>query len=135
MTLIASREEIGFFPWRWGVPDNTTDHAAAWEQLYDPMGFNTMFGPTTCEVRSQYYDGDQESGTCCWWNGNSWPYSTGFTLNSLAALIREYGVSFATAQDYIDLLRKYAATQYKNGKPYVAECHSPGRDLWVGDSL
>lgn len=134
LELVESREEIGFYPWKYGVPDNTTDAATAWEQFFDPMGFNTPYGPTTCEVRSQYYDGDQEN-QCCWWNGNSWPYSTSITLGSVASLIRDYKVPFLASHDYLDLLKKYTSIHYKNGKPYVAECHSPEQPHWVCDSL
>jgi len=69
-------------------------------------------------------------------NGNSWPYSTGLTLRSLAAQIKNYAVTaFANVQSFVALLHKYAVTQYKNGKPYVAECHSALYDFWVCDAL
>ena len=67
---------------------------------------------------------------------NSWPYSTAHVLRSVAKHIREYSHQNPkiTVTDYVDLLKKYALTQYKNGKPYVAECHSPIHNYWVGDS-
>jgi glycogen debranching enzyme len=135
LDLLDTREEIGFFPWRWAIPPvGVEEYEEAWEQLFDPQGFNTPFGPTTCEVRSKWYDGDQTS-QCCWWNGNSWPYSTGHTLRALAAQVKRYRPTlYANADSYHGLLNQYARTQYKNGKPYVAECHSPTGDFWVCDA-
>lgn len=133
--LLDTREEIGFFPWRFGLPDQDEKYAAAWQELFENRGFETEYGPTTCEQRSQWYDGNQTS-QCCWWNGNSWPYSTGFTINSLASQVKYYGITaFANVQSLVALLHKYAVTQHKNGKPYVAECHSPWRKLWVCDGF
>ncbi|CAG7826701.1 unnamed protein product [Allacma fusca] len=133
--LLDSREEIGFFPWQYRIPGNTSEYVEAWEQLFDAQGFGTLWGPTTCEVRSQWYDGNQ-TGQCCWWNGNSWPYSTSLTLKALAAQVRDYANSaVVTVNEYLSELHKYALTQYKNDKPYVAECHSPVRKLWVCDGF
>jgi hypothetical protein len=54
----------------------------------------------------------------------------------MAAQIRDYfSTAYVNAESYVGLLHKYAITQYKNGVPYVAECHSPIGDWWVGDSL
>lgn len=36
--------------------------------------------------------------------------------------------------DYQALVSKYAATQYKNGIPYVAEAHDPYADDWIYDT-
>ena len=87
-------------------------------------------------MRSQWFDGKQKNPQCCFWNGNSWPYSTSHILNSLAAQIRHYkeDKTFIDAEHYVKSLHKYAITQYKNNVPYVAECHSPEGDFWVCDS-
>lgn len=63
----------------------------------------------------------------------SWPYSTGHTLKSLAAIYRS-GVTNATAEQYHQYLQTYARTQQKDGKPYVAESHAPFDDVWSADS-
>ncbi|ODM98341.1 Beta-L-arabinobiosidase [Orchesella cincta] len=130
--LLDTREEIGFYPWRFGVPDpQEPKYALAWEHLFDPQGFNSTYGPTTCEQRSVWFDGNQ-TALCCWWNGNSWPYSTGMVINSLAAQLRDYGTTnIVNVNTFLEVLHKYAETQYKNDKPFVAECHSPYRKLWV----
>ncbi len=134
--LLDTREEVGFYPWRWQVPDNRHNFSIALDQLFDEHGFDSKYGPTTCEMRSKWYIGDQKNPTCCWWNGNSWPYSTGHILSSLAAHLRFYKQQNTqiTNDHYIRALHKYAITQYKNNVPYVAECHSPQGDFWVCDS-
>ncbi|ODN03661.1 Beta-L-arabinobiosidase [Orchesella cincta] len=134
--LLDTREEIGLFPWRFGVPDpEDPKYARAWEHLFDPQGFDSAYGPTTCEQRSRWFDGNQ-TAQCCWWNGNSWPYSTGMVINSLGAQLRNYGsTNVVNVNTFLEVLHKYAETQYKNDKPYVAECHSPYRKLWVCDGF
>ncbi|ODM89208.1 hypothetical protein Ocin01_17475 [Orchesella cincta] len=69
-------------------------------------------------------------------NGNSWPYSTGMVINSLAAQLRDYGTTnIVNVNTFLEVLHKYAETQYKNDKPFVAECHSPYRKLWADKHL
>ena len=123
---------------RGGLAYPTIDTTFHWalDQLFDEHGFGTEYGPSTCESRSKWYDGAQTPPTCCWWNGNSWPYSTAHTLRSVAEHLRQYKHQNLkiTVDNYVSLLRKYALTQYKNNKPYVAECHSPVHNFWVGDS-
>jgi len=132
---LDTREEIGFYPWRWQIPDNRHNFSIAWEQLFDLNGFNSKYGPTTCEIRSKWYDGNQKN-MCCFWNGNSWPYSTAHVLRSLAAQLRYYKSqsSHITVDNFVSALHKYSITQYKDNVPYVAECHSPQGDFWVCDS-
>ncbi|CAG2115456.1 unnamed protein product, partial [Medioppia subpectinata] len=116
-------------------PDERHNYSLAFDQLFNPEGFGTRYGPSTCETRSKWYDGTQRS-QCCWWNGNSWPYSTAHVLSSVAAHLRQYTSQNprVTRDQYYQLLETYAITQYKDNKPYVAECHSPAGDFWVCDS-
>ncbi|CAG2177037.1 unnamed protein product, partial [Oppiella nova] len=88
-TLLDTREEVGLYPWRFNVPDGRTNFSLAFSQLFDSQGFDSQYGPTTCEMRSKWYDGTQKH-QCCWWNGNSWPYSTAHILRSLATHLRQY---------------------------------------------
>jgi hypothetical protein len=63
----------------------------------------------------------------------SWPFSTAHILKSLAAIYRTSNSSI-TADQYVQALGTYAATQQKNGAPYVAESHYPLTDSWSADS-
>ena len=128
--FVTGREQIGFFPWAFHVPDDTAQFAQAWKQLRDPAGFEAKYGPTTLERRSPYYLRPFKHG--CLWNGPSWPYSTSLTLAALANLLNDYHQEILTAADYIALLRQYAATQHDpDGKPMVREDHHPDENRWL----
>ena len=66
------------------------------------------------------------------WNGPSWPYSTSVTLAALANLLNDYTQTAVTRDDYVALLKKYAATQHDpDGKPMVREDHHPDENHWL----
>ncbi|HUQ55035.1 MGH1-like glycoside hydrolase domain-containing protein [Lentzea sp.] len=128
---IADRESIGFVPWYFHMAPS--QNSAAWAQLKDPQGFAATYGPTTAERRSPYFMRDALSG-CCRWNGPSWPYATSQTLTALANLLIDYPAqSYVNRADYLSVLRGYALTQRKNGRPYVAEAHHPDENRWIYD--
>ncbi len=130
--LLADREEIGFVPWYFdGLAE--PGFAAAWEQAMDPQGFYSPFGPTTAERRSPLFMKEALNG-CCRWNGPSWPYATSQTLTAMANLLTDYPAQSAVDEgDYLELLKTYARTQYKDGQPYIAEAHHPDEDRWIYD--
>lgn len=136
-TPLLQRQETGFVPWYFDMPSATD--SVAWKQLMDPQGFGTAYGPTTLEVRSPYYMENAYTpgaydGGCCHWDGPSWPYATAQTLTALANLLDDYPAQpYASAADYGKLMDVYAATQMKNGQPYVAEAHDPSQPLWIYD--
>ncbi|CAM5454876.1 MGH1-like glycoside hydrolase domain-containing protein [Streptomyces hirsutus] len=128
---IADREQIGFLPWYFHMAP--ADNAAAWAQLRDPEGFSAPFGPTTVERRSPWFMYQALEG-CCRWNGPSWPFATSQTLTALANLLVDYPAqSHVDRTDYYAVLRAYALTHRKDGKPYVAEAHHPDEDRWIYD--
>ena len=128
--FVGGREEIGFFPWAFHVPDNTDAFSAAWKQLGAPQGFHAKYGPTTLERRNPYCLRPFQHG--CLWNGPSWPYSTSVTLAALANLLNDYTQSVVTRDDYVALLKNYAATQHDpDGKPMVREDHHPDENRWL----
>jgi hypothetical protein len=137
LSQLEDRQETGFVPWYFDMPQ--ASDSAAWSQLEDPQGFDTPYGPPTLEVRSPLYMYDAYTqgaydGGCCHWDGPSWPYATSQTLTGLANLLDDYPAqSYVTAADYDTLLDEYAATQMKNGSPYVAEAHDPTNPLWIYD--
>src|SRR5690606_11530716 len=49
--LSGAREEIGFIPWYFSLPDDNATYARAWQQLTDPAGFKAPWGLTTAEQR------------------------------------------------------------------------------------
>ncbi|KAH7417039.1 Six-hairpin glycosidase-like protein [Cadophora sp. MPI-SDFR-AT-0126] len=81
LSKIMGREEVGLYPFRFGIGLNARYSNASIQKLFDPQGFLTPYGPTTLEVQNQYYFATKLSDYCCYWNGQSWPFSTAHTLN------------------------------------------------------
>jgi hypothetical protein len=121
------REEIGFVPWQFGLPD--PGYESAWRFLMDPDYFMAPFGPTTTERNDPQF---LISPTCCVWSGNAWPYATTQTLVGLADLLNDYDQTVVTREDYVRLLRTYALDQRRDGRPYVAEAANPETGSWDG---
>jgi hypothetical protein len=127
--LADVREEVGFVPWYFSLPD--PGYESAWKQLNDPRGFSASFGPTTAERRHPRFMEKQDHD--CLWNGPSWPYATTQTLVALANLLHDYTQDVVGKRDYLALLRTYARSQYKNGKPWIAENLDPLTGKWIVD--
>ena len=128
--LLKDREVQGYVPWMFDMP--TASDNVAFAQLKDPQGFDAPYGPTTAERRSTWFMHD--AANCCRWDGPSWPYATAQTLTAVANVLNDYPATPSiSAADYVTMLKRYAATQYKNGKPYVAEAHDPDADKWIYD--
>jgi hypothetical protein len=121
------REEIGFVPWQFGLPD--AGYEAAWQFLMDPDYFLAPYGPTTAEQNDPLF---LISPRCCYWSGNSWPYATSQTLAALSNLLHDYEQSYVTRDDYNRLLGIYTRTHRKEGRPYIAEAAHPETGSWAG---
>ncbi len=131
-TLLDGREHFGFVPWYFNMPG--PEYSAAWASLVDPQGFAAPYGPTTAERRHRLFMKDALVG-CCRWTGVSWPFATSQVLTALANLLNNYSQSYVTRDDYFRLLRNYALSQYKNGRPYVAEALHPDTGQWIYDGV
>ncbi|KAK3186024.1 hypothetical protein K4F52_005248 [Lecanicillium sp. MT-2017a] len=129
--LLTTREIMGYLPWMFNMPSKDFD-TTPFEQLKDPQGFDATYGPTTAERRSKWYM--YEADGCCRWDGPSWPFATAQTLTAVENLLNNYPAqNKITSADYAAMVQRYAVTQYKNGKPYVAEAHHPTEDRWMYD--
>lgn len=129
LKTVGVREQIGFVPWAFLLPDN--GHEAAWKQLQDPQGFAAPFGPTTVERRAPGFMHAEPHD--CLWNGPSWPYATTQTLVALANLLNDYKQSVVGKADYLGLLQIFARSQQKDGKPWVAEDLDADTGKWIVD--
>jgi hypothetical protein len=127
--LVDVREEVGFVPWYFNLPD--AGYEAAWRQLMDPAGFYAPFGPTTAERRHPRFMFKHTHD--CLWNGPSWPYATTQTLVAMANVLNNYDQSVISKKDYLTILRNYAKSQYKNGKPWIAEDLDGVTGQWIVD--
>ena len=127
--LVSAREEMGFVPWMFDMPQPLD--SVAWRQITDPQGFAAPYGPTTVERRSRWFMYQASQG-CCRWDGPSWPYETSQTLTGLANLLDDYpSQPYVSKADYDTLLRDYALTQYQNGQPYLGQAHDPDNPVWM----
>ncbi|MDZ7694005.1 MAG: discoidin domain-containing protein [Balneolaceae bacterium] len=121
------REEIGFVPWQFNLPDQ--GYEEAWKFLMDEDYFYSEYGPTTTEQQDPMF---KVYEICCKWSGNSWPYATTQTLVAMANLLHNYEQHVVSKEDYFELLKIYAKTQHKNGRPYIAEAANPFTGSWEG---
>jgi hypothetical protein len=124
------RELIGYVPWQFNLPNE--EHAPAWQFLMDTTFFKAPFGPTTAERNDPLF---RISPNCCVWSGQSWPYATTQTLVAMANLLNNYNQNVVDKSDYNELLRMYTRTQYKDGRPYVAESANPLDGSWFGSDM
>ncbi|MBL9166822.1 MAG: discoidin domain-containing protein [Verrucomicrobiales bacterium] len=121
------RELHGYVPWQFNLLDPGFEDA--WKFLMDREGFLADFGPLTAERRDPLF---KVTDTCCWWSGQSWPYATTQTLLGLANVLNQGRPAPVTRDDYYRLLRTYALTHRKDGKPYIAEAVHPDTGSWKG---
>ena len=123
------REELGFIPWMFGLPDDDKKFSAAWKHLNDPQGFAAPFGITTAERRHPQFR-SHGVGTCEW-DGAVWPFATLQTLYALANVLRDYKQSVVTSQNYFDAFLTYTRSQRANGRPYIGEYLDETTGDWI----
>ena len=121
------REEIGFIPWYFSMPD--AGFESAWKYAIDSNYFFAPYGPTTVEKGDPQF---MIAKNCCAWSGNAWPYATSQTLKGMANVIKYYKQDYVNKEDYFKQLQIFAITQRKNGKPYIAEANNPETGSWSG---
>lgn len=124
-SLSPAREEIGFVPWLYGIPD--PDKSDAWLQLKDEQGFKAPFGPTTAEQRADGFKVVYE-GHECQWNGPSWPFATSQTLTALAALLHRDGEGVMTKADYYETLTTFSNSHRRLNEQGKTVC-------WIDENL
>jgi hypothetical protein len=129
------REELGFIPWYFNLPDDKPKYAAQWDQLTDPKGFDAPWGITTAEIRSPFFR-THGSGHSCEWDGAVWPYATTQTLKALGNLLTNYkNHNHMSAKVFYDEFHKYAMSHIKRGVPYVGEYQDEKTGEWLkGDN-
>ncbi len=127
--LADVRELIGYVPWYFHLPDSS--FAVAWKPLMDDSGFYAPFGPTTAERRHPRFMFTNPHD--CLWNGPSWPYATSQTLTAMANLLNDEEQNVVGKKDYLQILTNYARSQYKDGKPWIAEDLDAATGKWIVD--
>lgn len=133
------REEQGYTPWYFNLPESGKGYEEAWKQLMDPRGFYAPFGPTTAERRHPEFQ-IADKGDDCQWNGPSWPFSTSITLRALANVLNGYSQNAVSRKDYWQTFLVYTRSQrlkLDNGQvvPWVDENLDPLTGVWWARAL
>jgi hypothetical protein len=134
-SLADVREEIGFIPWVFGLPEPGRGFERAWRELADPAGFRAPFGLTSAEQRHPGFKIAFE-GDDCQWNGPIWPFATVQTLKGLANVLRGYRQDVVSRRDYFDALKTYTMSQrlrLEDGRviPWIDEDLHPFTGEWL----
>ncbi|SFE16682.1 hypothetical protein SAMN05518672_104732 [Chitinophaga sp. CF118] len=125
-----AREEIGFIPWYFNLPDDKSSYAKAWGQLTDTLGFNAPWGITTAERRHPAFRSHGTGG--CEWDGAIWPFASTQTLKGLANLLTHYKHhEHMTPAVYYRALQVYARSHQKNGISYIGEYQDERTGYWL----
>jgi hypothetical protein len=129
--LSDAREEIGFIPWSFRLPDR--GYEDAWAQLTDPQGFDAPFGITTAERRHRKFRSHGVGK--CEWDGAVWPFATSQTLDALANVLRHYPQSHVKKEHYFRAMQTYVKSQHRDGRPYIGEYLDESNGEWLkGDN-
>ena len=132
------REQIGFIPWAFNLPDDLAGagYEAAWQYFTDTSYFKADYGPTTVEQSDHRYG---LSGSCCHWSGQSWPFATTQSLKAMANVLQNYTQTQIDKADYDEALDTYVdvhmrgrATGADAERPYIAEANHPDTGSWAG---
>ena len=134
-SLVDVREQHGYTPWYFNLPDTGMGYEAAWKQLMNPEGFYAPFGPTTAEQRHKGFKLSYEDHECQW-NGPSWPMSTAVTLTSMANVLNNYEQDAVSRTDYFETLKIYTKChrlKRQDGKtvPWIDENLNPYTGDWI----
>jgi len=124
-----AREELGYLPWMFELPEAGKGYETAWAQLTDPRGFRAPYGLTTAERRNPAFRTHGFGN--CEWDGAVWPFATSETLGALADVLRDYPSVPVTKCDYFDAFLTYTHAQHADGKPYVGEYQDEITGDWI----
>lgn len=126
-TLANVKEEIGFIPWYFDMPDS--NYSIAWKSLTDTKTFCAPFGITTADRSHPLF---RTHGCCkCEWDGAVWPFATSQTLTAMANLLNNYKQHYVADSNYFSLLNTYVESQYYRGRPYVGEYLDEKTGYWL----
>lgn len=121
------REEIGFIPWYFNMPDS--NYNIAWQSLTDSKTFCAPYGITTADRSHPQF---RTHGCCkCEWDGAVWPFATAQTLTAMASLLNNYQQNYVSRYNYFDQLQTLVKSQYVNGKPYIGEYLDEKTGVWL----
>jgi hypothetical protein len=127
-TLANVKEEVGFIPWYFNLPD--AGYETAWKSVSDEKVFDAPFGITTADRSHPAF---RTHGCCkCEWDGAVWPFATSQTLTALANVLNNYPQQkVAGDTTWFNLLNTFVESQYYRGRPYVGEYLDEKTGYWL----
>lgn len=126
-TLAQVKEEIGFIPWYFNLPD--TNYNIAWQNISAENTFNAPFGITTADRSHPQF---RTHGCCkCEWDGAVWPYATSQTLTGMANVLNGVKQCYVNDSIYFHLFERFVESQYYRGRPYVGEYLDEKTGYWL----
>ena len=126
--LFNVREYMGFIPFMFNMPD--IEDAVIYDSLLDPQGFAGSKGIYTAQKANDEWF-MINNGSCCQWNGPTWPYATAQMLTGIENLLYNYdSQNHITPENYFKLIKDYAAQHYQDGVPSYHQAHWPDDDNW-----
>jgi len=128
-TLADVREQIGFIPWYFNLPESGKGFEAAWAQFTDEKGFRAPYGITTAERRHPQFRSHGVGS--CEWDGAVWPFATSQTLTALANVLHDYPQLVVTKKDYFDAFITYTRSHRYDGLPYIGEYLDEVTGQWL----
>jgi hypothetical protein len=126
---IKVREEIGFIPWYFNLPEPNRGFEVAWRQFTDEQGFKAPWGITTAERRHPDFR-THGTGTCEW-DGAVWPFATSQTLTALGNVLRDYPQDAVTNNDWFESFLTYTKSHVYDGLPYIGEYQDEKTGAWL----
>ncbi len=126
-TLSNVKEQIGFLPWYFNMPDK--EYTIAWKNVTNIKTFCAPYGITTADRSHPQF---RTHGCCkCEWDGAVWPFATAQTLTAMANLLNNYRQKYVTNKNYFEQLETLVKSQYVNGKPYIGEYLDEKTGVWL----
>jgi hypothetical protein len=126
---ITVREQLGYIPWYFRLPEPGRGYERAWAQIRDEQGFRAPFGLTTAERRDPTFR-SRGTGTCEW-DGAVWPFATSQTLTALGNVLRDYPQETVGRREYLDAFKTYVRSHRFDGQPYIGEYLDETTGAWL----
>ena len=64
LTRLTGREQVGLFPYRFAIGLNESYAQPAVDSMFDPNGFLAAYGPTTLEIRNEWFMATKPDSYC-----------------------------------------------------------------------
>jgi len=64
-TRLTGREQVGLFPYRFGIGLSESYAQPALDSMFDPNGFFAEYGPTTLEIRDPWFSSTKPDPNYC----------------------------------------------------------------------